>query len=145
MKRPDSFASQGDAMEPRITLITLGVGDLERSFAFYSALGFPSKDGIQGDIAFFQLRGVWLALYPRDLLAADANVPNDGAAFAGITIAHNVGSKDEVDAAIAAARSIGARITKAPQATDWGGYDAYFQDPDGYLWEVAWNPHLSVD
>jgi catechol 2,3-dioxygenase-like lactoylglutathione lyase family enzyme len=132
-------------MEPGITLITLGVSDLARSFAFYLALGFPSKDGIQGDIAFFQLRGVWLALYPKDLLAADAKVPNDGAGFAGITIAHNVGSTEEVDGAIEAARGIGARITKLLQATDWGGYDAYFQDPDGYLWEIAWNPHLSVE
>ncbi len=121
-------------MEPRVTLITLGVDNLEKSFAFYkNILGFPSKDGITGDVAFFQLKGVWLALHPKDKLAQDAKVPEGEKGFSGITLAHNVRTKKEVDLLIKKLRRKGVRITKEPQNTDWGGYDAYFQDEDGCL------------
>lgn len=127
-------------MEPYVSLITLGVKDLKKSFSFYKdILGLPSKDGIQGDVAFFQLNNIWLSLYPRDLLAKDANI-EDGEGFGGITLAHNVNSKEEVDSLIAKLREKGVHITKQPQETEWGGYHAYFQDPDGYNWEVAYNP-----
>ncbi len=133
-------------MEPRITTVTLGVTDLQRSFKFYhEGLGFSSKDGIEGDIAFFQLNHMLLALYPRDLLAKDANVPDDGSGFSGMTLAHNVKSKQEVDVLIEHVRRSGAKITKEPQDTFWGGYDAYFQDPDGFLWEIAWAPQFWVE
>jgi catechol 2,3-dioxygenase-like lactoylglutathione lyase family enzyme len=133
-------------MEPRITLITLGVTDLKKSFEFYkNILGFPSKAGIEGDIAFFQLNHMWLALFPRDLLAQDAGVPNNGKGFAGISLAHNVKSKEEVDALIEKLKNAGVTIIKEPHPTEWGGYDAYFQDVDGYLWEVAWNPFSWIE
>lgn len=127
-------------MEPYVSLITLGVRDLSKSYEFYKdVLGLPSKDGIQGDVVFFQLNNIWLSLYPRNLLAKDANV-DYGEGFGGITLAHNVKSKEEVDSLIAAIREKDVRITKEPQETEWGGYHAYFQDLDGYNWEIAYNP-----
>lgn len=127
-------------MEPYVSLITLGVKDLQKSFSFYKdILGLPSQDGIQGDVAFFQLKNVWLSLYPRVSLVKDANV-EDGEGFGGITLAHNVKSKADVDSLIENIRAKGAKITKVPQETEWGGYHAYFQDLDGYNWEVAYNP-----
>lgn len=128
-------------MEPRVSLITLGVKDLAKSFAFYKdVLGLPSKDGLESDVAFFQLKNIWLSLYPRDLLAKDANVEDDKEGFVGVTLAHNVKSKEEVDILIEKLRTKGVKITKEPQEAEWGGYQAYFQDPDGYNWEVAYNP-----
>lgn len=133
-------------MEPRLTMISLGVSDITTSFNFYkNILGLPSKEGITGDIAFFQLKSVWLALYPRDLLAKDAGVNDEGKGFGGITLAHNVKTKNEVDLLIEKVREAGMAITKEPQNTEWGGYDAYFQDPDGHLWEIAWNPYFWVE
>ncbi len=127
-------------MEPYVSLITLGVKDLKKSFVFYKdVLGLPSKDGIQGDVVFFQLNNIWLSLYPRDLLAKDANV-EDGTGFGGITLAHNLKSKEAVNALIEKVRAEGISITKEPQEVEWGGYSAYFQDPDGYNWEIAYNP-----
>ena len=131
-------------MEPRISIITLGVNNLQKSFDFYSKIiGFPSDKGIEGDIAFFNLQHMLLALYPKDKLAEDAMVPNDGRGFAGITLAYNVKTREEVDVIIGDLRHAGVKITKQPQETFWGGYDAYFQDPDGYSWEVAWIPDFS--
>ena len=128
-------------MEPYISLITLGVKDLKKSFAFYKdILGLPSEKGIEGDVAFFQLRNIWLSLYPRDLLVKDAQVEDVGKGFSGITLAHNVKSEEAVDALIKKLRGNGVRITKEPEKAEWGGYSAYFQDPDGYNWEVACNP-----
>src|SRR3989344_2657726 len=133
-------------MEPRISIVTLGVNDLEKSFKFYKeVLGLPSKNGIEVDVAFFQLRSIWLALYPKEKLAIDAKVANDGKGFPGFTLAHNLRSKEEVDAFFEKAKQAGVIITKSPQGTEWGGYSGYFQDPDGYLWEIAWNPHSWIE
>ena len=133
-------------MEPRISIITLGVFDLNRSVIFYrDGLGLPTtfKDG-EG-IAFFQLKGTWLALYPTEALAEDAGLPADRARFGGITLAHNVHSKEEADNVLALALAAGAQILKPAADTFWGGYSGYFSDPDGHPWEVAWNPFLPME
>jgi len=132
-------------MEPRISIITLGVSDLARSVQFYQdGLGLPLRQGGEG-IAFFETKGTWLALYPREALAADAAVPVDGTGFPGFTLAHNVRSREEVDASLKEAQSAGADVIKLAQDTSWGGYSGYFADPDGYLWEVAWNPFFWIE
>ncbi len=132
-------------MEPRITLITLGVSDLDRSIQFYrNGLGLPKRDGPEG-IAFFETRSTWLSLYPRDALAKDATVSADGSGFRGFTLAHNVASPEEVDQTLQQAVDAGATLVKAGQKVFWGGYSGYFSDPDGFLWEVAWNPHFAVE
>jgi uncharacterized protein len=131
-------------MNPKISMVTLGVSDLARSTAFYrDGLGLPAYGNFPG-ITFFELKGTWLALYPRKELALDAQVASEGRGFSGITLAHNVGSKSEVDALMMEAEKAGARVTKPAGDTDWGGYSGYFSDPDGYLWEVAWNPHFDL-
>ena len=132
-------------MEPRITIVTLGVSDLERSIGFYrDGLGLPLQDGPEG-IAFFQTAGTLLSLYPRESLAEDATVSPEGSGFRGFTLAHNVRSTDEVDRVLAQAVEAGAKLLKPGQKVFWGGYSGYFEDPDGFLWEVAWNPHLPLD
>ncbi len=134
-------------MKPSISVVTLGVADLETSVAFYrDGLGWPRReDGNDGAIAFFETDGPVLALYPRAPLADDATVPAEGSGFRGITLAHNVGSKAAVRAALDEAEAAGATIVKPAQEADWGGYSGYFSDPDGFLWEVAWAPGLDVD
>lgn len=134
-------------MEARISIMTLGVNNLHKSFDFYSKIiGFPSEKGIEGEsIVFFNLQHMLLALYPKDKLAEDAMVPNDGRGFAGITLAYNVKTRGEVDEIIADLRRAGVKISKEPQETFWGGYDAYFQDPDGYSWEIAWIPDFWIE
>ena len=132
-------------MEPRISIITLGVKDLRRSTQFYhEGLGLPLNDQTQG-ISFFPLQGTWLALYSRDLLAEDANVDAGGEGFSGVTLAHNVRSKEEVDALLVKAASAGAQIVKPAADASWGGYSGYFADLDGHLWEIAWNPYFPLD
>jgi catechol 2,3-dioxygenase-like lactoylglutathione lyase family enzyme len=132
-------------MEARISIITLGVIDLNTSIRFYrEGLGLPLREGSDG-IAFFELKGTWLALFPRAALAADANVSTQGSGFPGFTLAHNVRSKEEVDRVLQQAQHAGAFLAKPAAETDWGGYSGYFQDPDGYLWEVAWNPHFWIE
>jgi catechol 2,3-dioxygenase-like lactoylglutathione lyase family enzyme len=133
-------------MKPKISLITLGVADLARSLAFYrDGLGFPTHQYKPGDdVVFFRMEGSWLALYPRDKLAADANVAIGAAGFGGFTLAHNVASKAEADTVFALAVAAGARPIKPPQDAFWGGYSGYFADPDGHLWEVAWNPYTDL-
>ena len=127
-------------MKPRMSIITLGVGDLDKAITFYQqGLGFP-RYGDHDDIAFFELNGTWLALYDRQGLAADAGVSSEGTGFNSFAIAHNVHSPDEVDAVIQQAAAAGATIVKEPQTASWGGYSAYFKDPDGHLWEIAHNP-----
>lgn len=127
-------------MKPRISMITLGVSDLQRSIEFYEkGLGFPRMDS-PPEVAFFTLNGTWLGLYGRDALAEDALVDGAPGGFAGFSLAHNVSSEQEVDQVMAQAVSAGAVVTKPAQKTDWGGYAGYFSDPDGYLWEVAHNP-----
>ena len=134
-------------MKPKISIITLGVADLEASLRFYrDGLGFPTHDYEEGaGIVFLALEGTWLALYPR------TEFPNEapGVNFAApgtpmITLAHNVASKAEVDAVMQHAINAGATLIKAPQEVFWGGYSAYFADPDGHLWEVAHNPFTDL-
>ncbi|MFI5272019.1 MAG: VOC family protein [Ktedonobacterales bacterium] len=134
-------------MDPRISIITLGVAELERSLRFYRVgLRWPLSSASAGDIAFFRTGGVVLALYPRALLAADAHLAAGASSgFGGITLAHNVTSKDAVDAAIADALAAGGTLLKAAEQADWGGYSGYFADPAGYPWEVAWNPFFPMD
>ncbi len=131
-------------MKPRISMITLGVSDLVASTRFYGeGLGFPQMPG-ESSVSFFTLNGAWLALYGREALAEDAGVPAAGSGFAGFTLAHNVSSRAEVDKVMAEAVKAGARLIKEPGDVFWGGYSGYFEDPDGYLWEIAWNPHFWV-
>jgi catechol 2,3-dioxygenase-like lactoylglutathione lyase family enzyme len=129
-------------VKPHITLITLGVSDLDRSIAFYeTGLGLPRKEGPEG-IAFFETEGTMLSLYSRDKLAEDVAVPAEGSGFRGFTLAHNVESPEAVDATLAEAVAAGAELIKPGQEVFWGGYSGYFKDPDGFYWEVAHNPFL---
>ncbi len=131
-------------MNPRISMITLGVRDLVASVKFYEeGLGFPRMES-PPEVAFFTLNGTWLGLYGRDALAADATVPPDGSGFESFALAHNVRSEVEVDEIISQALEAGATLVKKPQKVSWGGYSGYFKDPDGHLWEVACNPHFWV-
>ena len=128
-----------------ISLVTLGVADLDRAVGFYRDLGLPLRDREPDEsIAFFTTPGAWLALYPRDLLAEDATVPAAGEGFSGVTLAHNVDDETAVDDLLDAAEAAGATVVKPGQRADWGGYSGYFADPDGHLWEVAHNPFLEV-
>jgi uncharacterized protein len=134
-------------MKPRITLITLGVDDLERSLAFYrdglglATEGIVGKEFEHGAVVFFDLQGACkLALWPRKSLAHDAKLPVGPPSTTEFSIAHNVSSKEEVDAVMEEARKAGAVIVKPAQDTFYGGYAGYFQDPDHHLWEIAWNP-----
>lgn len=138
-------------MQRRINVLTLGVDDLERALRFYrDGLGFPTEGVVgtefeHGAVTFLPLSGdLTLALYARRNIAWDAHVPAGPMSPTEFTIGHNVNSAEEVDAVMAQALSAGARIAKSAGPTFWGGYAGYFQDPDGHLWEVAWNPHLRV-
>jgi catechol 2,3-dioxygenase-like lactoylglutathione lyase family enzyme len=132
-------------METRISIITLGVSDLKQAVAFYrDGLGLPTTYQEGEGIAFFQLEGTWLALYPSDSLAEDAQLPPERSRFGGVTLAHNVASREEVDRVIAAALKAGATLLKPAADTFWGGYSGYFADPDGHPWEVAWNPFFPL-
>ena len=129
-------------MKPRISMITLGVRDLAASVKFYEqGLRFPRMES-PAEVAFFMLNGTWLGLYGRDALAEDANVPADGQGFESFALAHNVPSEAEVDEVMSQAIEAGATLVKQPQKVFWGGYSGYFKDPDGHLWEVAYNPHF---
>jgi catechol 2,3-dioxygenase-like lactoylglutathione lyase family enzyme len=128
-------------MEPRISIITLGVIDLERSYQFYHhGLGFPTTGIPQDNIVFFKTSGTRLALYPVNELAADISPDLSPArsVFPGMTLAHNTRTKEEVDQILQRAAQAGGRIEKPAQEVFWGGYSGYFSDPDGYLWEVAY-------
>jgi catechol 2,3-dioxygenase-like lactoylglutathione lyase family enzyme len=128
-------------IEPRISIITLGVADMARSIRFYrDGLGWPTDAADGAEWAIFRTLGVRFALYPRTKLAQDISPDAQPTqpAFSGITLAHNVRSKAEVDAVLAAAQAAGAKILKRAKAAEWGGYSGYFADPDGYPWEVAW-------
>ncbi|MBU6335659.1 MAG: VOC family protein [Chloroflexi bacterium] len=127
-------------MRPRMSMITLGVDDIERAIAFYQhGLGFP-RHGADDDVAFFALDGTWLGLFGRAALAADAGVPRPAPGAGSFTISHNLHSPAAVDEAMAQALAAGATLVKTPQPTAWGGYGGYFADPDGHLWELAYNP-----
>lgn len=139
-------------MKPRITVITLGVDNLERSVAFYrDGLGLPTEGIIgrefeHGAVAFFDLQsGIKLAIWARDDLAHDTGLAKTSASPTEFSLGHNVTSKAEVDAVMAQAQLAGATIIKPASDTFWGGYAGYFQDPDGHLWEVVWNPQFNIE
>jgi uncharacterized protein len=131
-------------MEQRVSVITLGVADLKRSAEFYERLGWRRSMAKAEGIVFFQAGGMALALYPRNELAKDANVPPDGSGFPGISLSHNTRTAEEVDVVIARAAAAGALVLKPAQKAFWGGYSGYFADLDGFPWEVAWNPYFSI-
>ena len=127
-------------MEQRVSLITLGVRDIERARSFYESLGWRSNADPGAETVFFQAGGMVFALWDRGKLAEDAGMADDGEGFDGIVLAHIVASEDEVDRVVANASKAGAQITGDPAPTFWGGYSGKFTDPDGHAWEVAWNP-----
>jgi catechol 2,3-dioxygenase-like lactoylglutathione lyase family enzyme len=131
-------------MEPRVSLITLGISDLARSRAFYEKLGFKASSVGGDQVVFFQAGPMALCLFPRDSLACDAKVSANGSGFRGVALAHNVREKEEVEAVIAEAEAAGGRVVKVAEDAPWGGRSGYFADPDGHLWEVAWNPHFPL-
>ena len=138
-------------MRPRLKVLTLGVDDLERALAFYrDGLGLPTRGIVgtefeYGAVAFFELNeGLVLALWPRASLARDANVAVGPPSATELSLGHVVGSREEVDVVMAQAAAAGARVTDPARDRFWGGYAGYFQDPDGHLWEVAWNPAFPV-
>ncbi len=132
-------------MEPRLTLITLGVADVARARTFYEALGFKAARASQASVAFLPAGGVVLALWGRAALAEDATVADSKPGFSGVALAHNARSEADVDKAIAEAVAAGGKLVKPAGKTFWGGYAGYFADPDGHLWEVAYNPHFRFD
>jgi catechol 2,3-dioxygenase-like lactoylglutathione lyase family enzyme len=132
-------------MEQRISLITLGVSDLNRSKAFYERLGWKRSAVDAEGVAFFQVGGMVLSLFPREHLAEDAGLSPEGSGFCGIALAYNTRSKEEVKEVLREAERAGARILKPAQDAFWGGYSGYFSDPDGYPWEVAWNPGFTIE
>ncbi len=131
-------------MEQRFSIVTLGVSDLNESREFYRRLGWQPSAASNKEIVFFQAGGAALALYPRDELAKDANLAAESQGFGGFTLAYNARSQEEVDTVLAGAEAAGARILKPAQKAFWGGYSGYFSDPDGFAWEVAWNPFFLV-
>ncbi len=132
-------------MQPRISLVTLGVADVAAARGFYERLGWVASAQSNANVAFFQAGGMVLSLYGRAALAEDAQVSGAGGGFAGITLAWNGRDTAEVDAVLAAAVAAGARLVKPAQPVFWGGYSGYFADPDGHLWEVAHNPGFPLD
>lgn len=132
-------------MEQRITLITLGVRDLAKSTAFFERLGWRRAMRQAEGVSFFQCGAIAFSLYPRAALAADAGISPEGEGFAGIALAYNTRTKDEVETVLAEAEAAGAEIVKPAEEVFWGGYSGYFRDLDGHLWEVAWNPGFALD
>ena len=139
-----SAKRRGSKMEQRISIITLGVADLTRSRTFYERLGWRRSMVKAEGVVFFQAGGMALALFPRDELAKDANVVVEGQGFSGISLAYNTRSRKEADTVLAEAHAAGATILKPAQDAFWGGYSGYFADPDGFTWEVAWNPFFRM-
>jgi catechol 2,3-dioxygenase-like lactoylglutathione lyase family enzyme len=131
-------------MEQRVSLITLGVSDLDRARAFYDGLGWSRSVKDAQGIVFYQVGGMALSLYPRSELAKDSGMADDGGGFTGMALAYNARTRAEVDSVLAEAEAAGAVILKAAADTFWGGYAGYFSDPDGFAWEVAWNPHFPL-
>jgi catechol 2,3-dioxygenase-like lactoylglutathione lyase family enzyme len=131
-------------MKPRISMITLGVENLQTSIDFYeNGLGLPRLES-PPSVAFFNLNGCWLGLYGREALAEDAQVDAQGGGFRGVSLSHNLASESEVDRQMDEALAAGANLVKRPQKVFWGGYSGYFTDPDGHLWELAYNPFMWV-
>jgi uncharacterized glyoxalase superfamily protein PhnB len=132
-------------MQGRISLITLGVKNFKESLAFYERLGWEKSSASQENVAFFPLGGIVLSIYPYELLAEDACQKADGKGFGGITLAYNTKNEKEVDDTLMMAEKAGAKIIKPAGKVFWGGYSGYFADPDGYMWEVAYNPFWDFD
>lgn len=133
-------------MEQRLTIIGLGVSDLVKSTQFYEKkFGWTKTQSSNANITFFQLNAILLSLYPREKLAEDAQVHHEGHGFKGFTLAYNTRSKDEVDALFSEYKEKGVVIVKPPEAVFWGGYSGYVSDLDGNLWEIVFNPFLSMD
>lgn len=133
-------------MEQRLSIIGLGVADLPTSEVFYTqTLGWSKTASSTDDIVFIQMNGVLLSLYPRDKLAEDAEVSPVGSGFRAVTLAYNARSIEEVDAIFEELGKKGVQIVKAPQKVFWGGYSGYIADPDGHLWEIAFNPYMQFD
>lgn len=133
------------SLDPRISIVTLGVEDVASSTAFYERLGWKKASVSQESVTFIQLKGLVLGLFSRAALAEDAHVADTPPGFSGVTLAHNVSSETGVDAVFKFALSCGAASVKAPEKVFWGGYSGYFADPDGHLWEVAYNPFFPQD
>lgn len=132
-------------MDPRVTLITLGVQDLARETAFYQdGLGWRRSSAGDADVAFFHTGGAILGLYRRHLLAKDAGLSPEGSGFTPVTLSHNVASREEVDSILAEARAAGATILVPGREAEWGGYMGHFADPEGFVWEIAWNPYFPL-
>jgi len=130
-------------VEQRISVVTLGVADIERARRFYEALGWSGRSP-DGEVVFFQAGGLVFALWGRELLAGDSAVPVDPGGWGGVTLAHNVRSPEVVDAVLDEAERAGATVARRGGPTPWGGYSGIFHDPDGHTWEVAHNPHWSL-
>jgi len=126
-------------MEQRVSIVTLGVADLKRSTEFYERLGWRRSMAKAEGVVFFQAGDLALALYPRHELAKDANISSEGHGFSGVSLAYNTCHRAEVDSVLEDAAAAGATFLKPAQEAFWGGYSGYFSDPDGFLWEVAWN------
>jgi hypothetical protein len=133
------------SLDRRVSLITLGVEDVARATAFYERLGWTKSEASQDAVTFIQLKGTVLGLFSRQSLAEDAHVENTAKGFSGITLAHNVSSEKGVDAVYKFVLSCGATEVKKPEKVFWGGYSGYFADPDGHIWEVAFNPFFPLD
>ncbi len=133
-------------MKPKISLITLGVHDLPRAIHFYrEGLGLPEHETDSDEVAFFKMEGAWLSLFPREALARDIGIAEaTPSGFSGITLAHNVASKEAVDHVLAQAVAAGAELIKPAEEVFWGGYSGYFRDPEGHYWEVAYNPFMDL-
>ena len=131
-------------MQQAISLITLGVSDYGRAKQFYARLGWSVAWEVE-ETAFFEANGVVLVLWDRAKLAGDMGVPDDGATWGGVALAHNVGSREEVDEIVETARAVGAQVTREPGETFYGGYAGGFRDPDGHLWEIAHNPGFGLN
>ncbi len=132
-------------MKQTISFVTLGVADLEISRRFYHALGWIESSGSQAEVAFFQVASIAFALFGRESLAEDANVSSEGSGFTGFTISHNVASEHEVVSTLQEAVAAGGRLIRAAEKAPWGGFRGYFADPDGFLWEVCYNPYFPLD
>ena len=132
-------------MEQRISIVTLGVDDLEKSTAFLERLGWRRSVRQAKGVSFFQCGSMAVSLFRRSELAKDAGVSAHGEGFGGVTLGYNARSRAGVDAVLAAAKAAGAEIVKPAQEAFWGGYSGYFRDLDGHLWEVAWNPNFPID
>ena len=131
-------------MEQRVSLVTLGVADLKHSREFYERLGWRCSMAKAEGVVFFQAGGMALALFPRQELAKDANVTPQGDGFRAISLAYNARDRAEVNAVLDETEAAGAKLVKPAQDAWWGGYSGYFSDPDGFLWEVGWNPSFAM-